>query len=123
MSATQTQPILHILSEKDWQQAQDTGIYRGDTLDSEGFIHCSTPSQVEWVANGRFGGRTDLLLLVIDPKRVEAEIRWEESEPGQLFPHIYGPLKLDGVLRVLPFPPGPDGRFVLPRELVESPSG
>jgi uncharacterized protein (DUF952 family) len=41
-------------------------------------------------------------------------LRYEEGEPGQLFPHLYGPLNLDAVTAALPFSSEPDGRFVLP---------
>ena len=45
-----------------------------------------------WVANQRFRGRTDLVLLHIDPARMRSEIRYENLEGGEtLFPHVYGP--------------------------------
>jgi uncharacterized protein (DUF952 family) len=54
------------------------------------------------------------VLLVIDPARIQAELRWDESEPGQPpFPHVYGPLNVDVVVDVVSFPEGPDG-FTLP---------
>ena len=78
----------------------------------EGFIHCSTPAQVLQVANARFRGRSDLLLLSIDTDRVDAEIRYENLEGGeQLFPHIYGELDRDAVIRVVEFKPQADGSF------------
>ena len=36
--------IFHITSEEAWNAVDDS--YRGDTLDTEGFIHCSKPDQV-----------------------------------------------------------------------------
>lgn len=106
--------IIHIISDTQWAEAQRHGSYEGDTLATEGFIHCSTPQQTLWVANGRFVGRTDLLLLCIDTDRLRSELRYEESEVDQYFPHIYGPLNLEAVIEVMPFPPGTDGRFGLP---------
>lgn len=106
--------ILHIAARAAWQEAQAAGAYRGDTLDVQGFIHCSHTEQLVGVANARFRGRTDLLVLVIDETRLQAELREEEGEPGQLFPHIYGPLNLDAVSRAEPISPQPDGTFLLP---------
>jgi uncharacterized protein (DUF952 family) len=106
--------IVHIATRQAWQAAQTAGAYRGDTLDVQGFIHCSRPEQVIPVANTRFRGRTDLVLLCIDEAKLAAELREEEGEPGQLFPHIYGPLNLDAVVRTELFPPKVDGSFVLP---------
>lgn len=106
--------ILHITQQRDWEAAQKAGVYRGDTLASEGFIHCSTSQQVVTVANTFYRGQAGLVLLRIDPALVAPEIRWEEGAPGQRFPHIYGPLNLDAVVAVIDFPPQPDGTFVLP---------
>ena len=106
--------ILHIATRGAWQRAQAAGAYRGDTLDVQGFIHCSHPEQVVTVANARFRGRTDLLLLCVDEALLASELREEEGEPGQLFPHIYGPLNLDAVATVVEFLPGDGGTFTLP---------
>jgi uncharacterized protein (DUF952 family) len=109
--------ILHITTAGQWAAARQAGTYRGDTLDSEGFIHCSTPEQVIAVANARFRGQPDLVLLDIDPARVGPDIRWEAAENGQIYPHIYGPLNTDDVEWVHEFPPGGDGDFTLPLEV------
>ena len=88
-----------------------------DSLASEGFIHLSTREQVLWVAGRFYRGQAGLLLLAVDPARLVAELRYEEAEPGQHFPHLYGALNLDAIVEVYPFPPGPDGSFTLPPEL------
>jgi uncharacterized protein (DUF952 family) len=46
--------ILHITQSQQWQEAKQIGSYRGDTLDSEGFIHCSQKAQIVRVANRFF---------------------------------------------------------------------
>lgn len=94
------------------------GVYYGDTLASEGFIHCSTTQQVVKVANALYAGRKGLMLLCIDPDRVEAEIRYE-TPPGtdETYPHIYGPLNSEAVVQVVGFEPDLDGRFALPEAL------
>jgi len=109
--------ILHITSWAEWEQAQAEGVYRGDTLATEGFIHCSTPDQVVEVADRAFRGRDDLVLLCITPARVQPEVRFELAPDGGLYPHIYGPLNADAVLAVVAFPPGDDGRFKLPESV------
>lgn len=109
--------LLHIAERQAWAAAE-SGDYRPDSLAQEGFIHCSLPQQVIVVANALYRGRRDLLLLVIDPVKVPAEIRYEDCyDSGQEFPHIYGPLPTAAVSQVLTFEPGPDGRFALPVSL------
>ncbi len=95
---------------------------RGKRLDDEGFVHCAYAHQVTRVANRVYRGVRGLVLLVIDPGRVDAEIRNENLEGGdELFPHIYGPLKVDAVIDVLAFEPLSDGTFQLPDGIVMGP--
>jgi uncharacterized protein (DUF952 family) len=93
--------IFHITSEQAWADAKTRGSYTADSLASEGFIHCSGAHQVAWVANQRFRGRSDLVLLHIDPARLEAPVRYENLEGGrELFPHVYGPVPVSAVVDV-----------------------
>ena len=106
---------LHIAERSFWQAAAQSGDYRPESLAEEGFIHCSLADQIIPVANAFYRGCHDLVLLVIDPARVPAEIRFEDCyESGQEFPHIYGPLPIAAVDQVLDLRPGPDGQFTMP---------
>jgi len=106
--------IFHITTRAAWDEARAAGRYTADSLHSEGFIHCSQADQVAWVANTRFRGRTDLVLLHVDEAAVGAEVRRENLEGGTtLFPHIYGPLPVRAVMQVTPMTPSPDGTFEL----------
>jgi uncharacterized protein (DUF952 family) len=102
--------ILHITKREQWDEAKQSGIYRGDTLETEGFIHCSTLQQVIKVANALFYNQKGLLILCIDSEQVQAEIKYEGAD-NDLFPHIYGALNIDAVTQVLEFEPGEDGKF------------
>ena len=114
--------IYHITQRKAWELARSKGEYRGDTLDAEGFIHCSTSGQVVSVANSYYPGQHGLVLLCIDADKLQAELRYEGPagppvEGENLFPHIYGPLNTDAVTAVVDFEPGPDGLFSLPEDV------
>ena len=111
--------ILHATSRAAWSAGQKNGQYAADSLAGQGFIHCSRTEQILRVADQFYAGQRDLVLLVIDPARLKPELRWE---PGtdlatQLFPHIYGPINLEAVVRVIDFPPAADGKFHLPESL------
>jgi uncharacterized protein (DUF952 family)/GNAT superfamily N-acetyltransferase len=87
------------------------------SLLSEGFVHLSTPAQVQLPANARFAGRMDLLALVIDPARLPAELRFEPAPDAAAdvrFPHHYGPLPAHAVVAVVPYQPGSSGHFADP---------
>jgi uncharacterized protein (DUF952 family) len=111
--------IYHITQRKAWEQTRPAGEYRGDTLDTQGFIHCSTSGQVVRVANSYYPGQRGLVLLCIDADKLRAELRYEAPdgpavEGESSFPHIYGPLNIDAVTDVLGFEPGADGTFTMP---------
>jgi uncharacterized protein (DUF952 family) len=115
--------ILHITSKKGWADARTLGSYLAPSLSNEGFIHCSTESQVLPVANAFYRGQSDLVLLVIDAAKLEAELKWEAPAgpavagiaADDVFPHIFGPINLEAVAAVVDLVAAPDGNFVLPR--------
>jgi uncharacterized protein (DUF952 family) len=107
-----SEPVLHITTNDAWQAAVDSGVaYRAPSLETEGFIHCSTPEQVPWVANRRFRGVEEpRILLLLDLDALSSELKWESSVPDlPPFPHIYGPIDLAAVIQVFAYPEGPDG--------------
>jgi uncharacterized protein (DUF952 family) len=111
--------IYHITSRTSWSAAQKSGVYSADSLTSEGFIHCSKANQIMRVANSFFTNLPGLVILVIDPSWLKPEVRWEAGtdKADELFPHIYGLLNPDAVVRVLDYEPGLDGKFRLPQDL------
>ncbi len=116
MAAMDSGLLLHLCAPATWRMALAAGSLAPPSLLSEGFVHLSTPAQVRLPANARFPGRMDLLVLVIDPAKLPAELRFEPAPDAAdvHFPHHYGPVPADAVVAVLPYPPGSDGRFVDP---------
>ncbi len=105
--------LVHLCGAHEWDDVRSTGGIRPEP--HVGFVHLSAPSQVHLPANRLFGGRTDLLVLYVDPTRLTAPLRWEPGVPtdpeSMLFPHLYGELPVAAVLHTQPYRPGPDGRF------------
>ncbi|WP_193043212.1 DUF952 domain-containing protein [Mycolicibacterium baixiangningiae] len=114
--STPKPPVLvHLCSADDWKAISADGEHCPDSLASAGFVHLSTLQQVHLPANRLFAGRTDLVLLHIDPDRLFDPVRWEPGVPtdpeAMKFPHLYGPLPAAAVRAVTPYRPGPDGTF------------
>jgi uncharacterized protein (DUF952 family) len=119
--------ILHITSLAAWEEARAIGLYEVESLQAQGFIHFSTAEQCVRVADSYYRGQRGLVLLVVDTERLTSPLKWEapiapansaEMNPneGEQFPHLYGPLNVDAVIKVLDFPPrDEDGTFALPR--------
>jgi uncharacterized protein (DUF952 family) len=107
--------LLHICAVDEWRLAKDRGEHRPASLTDVGFIHLSGPDQVHLPANRLYAGRTDLVLLHVDPALLTAPVRWEPGVPtdpaATLFPHLYGPLPVTAVTSVTPYLPGSDGQF------------
>ena len=109
--------IYHIARRADWERARADGEYTRSTVDKtlaeEGFIHASQAPQVAGTANKFYRDVPgDLVLLVIDPGLLRAEVRYEDVPGAELpFPHIYGPLNCEAVVEARPFAAGPDGTF------------
>jgi len=118
--------ILHITTHKEWKTAQLQGKYTAPTLETEGFIHCSTLKQATDTANIFFKGQNGLALLCIDENKLQSKCKYEDPtgggnhDPnvGNLFPRIYGPINLSAVIKVVDFPPNENGFFTLPTEII-----
>jgi uncharacterized protein (DUF952 family) len=107
--------LVHLCSNDEWRSAQAAGEHRPDSLNVNGFVHLSTPEQVHLPANRLYAGRTDLVLLRIDPALLTAPVRWEPGVPtdpdAMVFPHLYGALPVNAVINVTPYPPDEHGQF------------
>ena len=108
--------LVHLCGLEEWSRARDRGGIQPEAADAEaGFIHLSTPEQVHLPANRLYRGRADLVLLHIDPARLDGPVRWEPgvaTDPqSMLFPHLYGPLPVDAVISVTRYRPDPNGDF------------
>jgi uncharacterized protein (DUF952 family) len=73
--------LLHLVTTAQWRDAIANGVIAPPSLDEVGFVHLSTPQQVHLPADRLLAGRPDVWLLVLDPARIPAEIRWEPGVP------------------------------------------
>jgi uncharacterized protein (DUF952 family) len=53
--------IFHICPREDWEAAQQNGVYKAESLESEGFIHCSKAKQIAGVADAFYKGMQGLV--------------------------------------------------------------
>lgn len=97
--------IYKILPRSEWETARDAGRFEGSAVDlADGYIHFSTAAQAPETAGKHFSGKVGLVVLEIEGDELGEALRWEPSRGGDLFPHLYGPLDVARVLRVLPAP-------------------
>lgn len=88
--------LLHVLDRSDWESLASAKCWSPPSLRASGFIHLCLPEQLEGVLRRWFAGRGDLVVLELDPSRLEADLEWAELPHGT-FPHLLGPLNLDAI--------------------------
>ena len=98
--------IYHVVTENNWQKALQTagsggqGFYEAESLAAEGFIHASKADQVQGVLTRYYKAQTNLILLHIDETKLTAPLKMElAASVNEQFPHIYGRLNLDAVVK------------------------
>lgn len=104
--------IYHIAIEPGFRNHFDDELYTPSCLSESGFIHCALRSSVIPVANDFFAETTEkLLVLKIDPQKLESALRYEAAEPitgsgtshldsASEFPHIYGPVNSSAIIGI-----------------------
>ncbi len=94
--------IYHVTTKAEWEIALKEGFYKADSLAIEGFIHCSTVSQVNGVLERYFKSKTGLVKLVIDTRKLNNELKYELAPSmNEEFPHVFGTINLDAVVEVI----------------------
>lgn len=106
MSADVPDRIFHIATDAEWRRTLESGTYAtstvGRTLAEEGFIHASRRDQVQGVFDRYYAGLDEhLVLLTIDPRRLDAEVRVDPVGDDS-YPHVYGPINRSAVLEATP---------------------
>jgi len=96
--------LFHLVGRDEWALARAAGTYAPASLALEGFIHFSTAEQLAGSAARYFAGRGDLVVVTVDQERLAAPLRFDPVG-DEAFPHLYGPLNLDAVIDVTPWPP------------------
>ncbi|MHA1164964.1 MAG: DUF952 domain-containing protein [Alphaproteobacteria bacterium] len=109
--------IYKITPRGAWEHAVADGVFLGAPIDvQDGFIHFSSATQVVETAVKHFSGQKDLMLIAIECARLGDALKWEPARGGALFPHLYGPLRMDAVLSAKLLPLGSDGAHLFPDE-------
>ena len=86
--------IYHILTSAEWAQASAHPSYAPDGFAADGYIHCCSAEQLQYVGDHYFRGKQDLVILCIETSKLNAPVKYEDlNREGMLFPHLYGALK------------------------------
>jgi uncharacterized protein (DUF952 family) len=92
--------IYHIVTPEVWEKFETEDFYEAESLNTEGFIHCSFAEQLEGVLERYYAGAEKVLVLTIDPEKLSSKLVNEPSTNNEIYPHIYGRINRDAIVKV-----------------------
>ncbi len=105
-----------LLDQPAFRAWKESGSFTGSADDQrDGFIHLSTAAQTAETAAKYFSETDPLVVAMVDLAAVSANLKWEESRGGALFPHVYGAIPFKAVAGHSVLRIGDDGRHVFPQ--------
>jgi uncharacterized protein (DUF952 family) len=106
--------MFHLVPGEYYRDTDASAPYVSQGFADEGFIHCTEGAENVAAVGNRYyrDDKRMYVALVIDKAAVQAEIRYEDA--ARIYPHIYGALNRDAIVRVVPVLRGPDGAFEPP---------
>jgi len=90
--------IYHIVLPEVWEKFKNEKFYEAESLQAEGFIHCSFAEQIETVLNRYYKDTEKVLLLEIETEKLTSELINEPSTGGEIYPHIYGKINAGAIV-------------------------
>lgn len=107
--------IYKISTRSAYEAAVPSGQFAGMPIDhNDGYIHFSTADQLAETLSKHFAGHGDLVLIAIRTADVAADLKWEVSRGGALFPHLYALMPIAAVEWTAPIAVADDGSCALP---------
>ena len=108
--------VYKIATEAAFAPARNGTDFAGMPIDAkDGYMHFSTAGQLAETLRLHFAGQDGLVLLAVRTADLGADLVWEPSRGGALFPHLYGgPLQTSAIAWEAPLSVAPDGACTLP---------
>ena len=92
--------IYHVVTPAQWAAQTEATEYLADSLASEGFIHCSTATQVRGVLERYYVAEPEVLMLHLDEALLTAPLRYEISTNQEAFPHLFGSINKAAIVQI-----------------------
>ena len=92
--------IYHIVLPETWEIFREKDFYEAESLQTEGFIHCSFAEQIEGVLGRYYKGVEKVLILTIDSEKLTSKLVNEPSTNNEIYPHIYGQINRDAIVEI-----------------------
>ena len=103
---------FHLTPVEWWEAADPAEPLAAPSLETEGFIHCTTGAD-EMVATANRHYAADprsFVVLTLDLDRLTSP--WRVEDERRVYPHVFGPIDRAAILAVEPAPREAGGRFL-----------
>jgi uncharacterized protein (DUF952 family) len=92
--------IYHIVLPEVWEKFKARPSYEAESLQTEGFLHCSYANQLDDVLKRYYSNAARVLILTIDTEKLLSKLVEEPSTGGEVYPHIYGRVNHNAVISI-----------------------
>lgn len=107
--------VYKVVSRDVFDASDPAGTFAGMPIDlKDGYVHFSTARQLGETLRQHFAGQGDLVVFSVHSRDLGANLRWEPSRGGQLFPHLHGELPMSAVAQSATIAVAADGGVTLP---------
>lgn len=91
--------LAHLIRREVWETHDPEQDYEPATLEQDGFVHCANLGDISDVAADNFAPESDLVALILDPRVLSSQIRYEPTADSH-YPHVFGPLDSEAIVDV-----------------------
>ena len=99
--------IYHIVTPEVWENFKDADFYEAESLQTEGFIHCSFAAQLKAVLQRYYSDKEKVFILEIETEKLASKLIEEPSTNNEIYPHIYGKINREAIVRIEENPNAP----------------
>lgn len=92
--------IYHIVLPEVWENFKHENDYEAESLQTEGFIHCSYRDQLDGVLQRYYQNKKKVLILHLNPEFLTSELIAEPSTNQEIYPHIYGKINKSAIMEI-----------------------
>lgn len=91
--------VVKVMAKEDYENALVKGHIEEKSLQTEGFIHCCTPEQVEKIEAKHFSGKVTVV-LTLDQEQLGDTVVFERVKNGEMYPHVYQAIPVEAIIAV-----------------------
>ena len=93
---------LHLCPAAVWNAQRNDDTYLPEAYAQDGFVHCTDGDEELIAVGNRFYQDDPREFVVLSVDLTANGANWRYEDPGQIFPHIYGPISPAAVIGVRP---------------------